>query len=246
MSTTSRRKPLIGLTTYRKRSQDTDVPLYGLMPSYVKAVAGAGGIPLLIPLNLEDDDLADVLRRVDGLVLPGGGDIDPAYYGGQPHDMVYDVDRDRDRVEIGLARLAVRTGKPLLAICRGHQVLNVALGGTMYEDIASQMPGAIRHSYNGNRTDRPHMVRILPGTRLAGILGRAETAVNSIHHQGLKDVAAELTISAHAPDGLVEGVEVEGHPFALGVQWHPENLLEVEPVMRNLFAALVAAAGEEA
>ncbi len=236
------RKPIIGLTTYRKRSQDTHVPLYGLMLSYVNAVAGAGGIPVLIPLNLDDDDLGQVLERLDGLLLPGGGDIDPAHYGGRPHDTVYGIDDDRDRVEIGLARLAVRNQKPLLAICRGHQVLNVALGGTMYEDIASQMPGAIQHAYDGARTDLPHTVRVLPGTQLAMILGREETPVNSIHHQGLHVVAAELTVSALAPDGLVEGVEIERHPFAVGVQWHPENLLEVEPVMQSLFAGLVDAA----
>lgn len=240
------RKPVIGLTTYHKISQDSQVPLYGLMLSYVRAVAGAGGIPILIPLNVGDEDLAEVLRRVDGLLLPGGGDIDPGYYGGQPHELVDEVDHDRDRVEVGMARLAVREQKPLLAICRGHQVLNVALGGTMYEDIATQMPGAIQHSYNGARTDLPHTVRVLPGTRLAAILQEEETGVNSIHHQGLRDLAPELTVSALAPDGLVEGVEVQGHPFAVGVQWHPENLLQVAPVMRNLFTALIAAAQREA
>ena len=241
-SAVPRRKPLIGLTTYSKRSQDTNVPLYGLMLSYVRAVAGAGGIPLLIPLNVGDEDLSDVLARLDGLLLPGGGDIDPRHYGGQPHALVAEIDDERDRVELELARLAVRTETPLLAICRGHQVLNVALGGTMYEDIASQMPGAIRHSYDGERTSLPHTVRVLPGTQLAEIMGREETPVNSIHHQGLNALALELVVSALAPDGLVEGVEVPGHPFAIGVQWHPENLLEVQPVMGNLFASLVRAA----
>lgn len=236
------RKPVIGLTTYFKISKDSNVPLYGLMLSYVRAVAGAGGIPVLVPLNVGDEDLAEVLRRVDGLLLPGGGDIDPRHYGGQPHELVEEIDDDRDRVEIGLARLAVREQKPVLAICRGHQVLNVALGGTMYEDLASQMPGAIRHSYYEARTDLPHTVRVLPGTQLAAILQEEETGVNSIHHQGLRDLAPELVVSALAPDGLVEGVEVPGHPFAVGVQWHPENLLQVAPVMQNLFTALVAAA----
>jgi putative glutamine amidotransferase len=245
-SSAPRRKPLIGLTTYRKRSKDTNSPLYGLMLSYVRAVAGAGGIPLLIPLNVGDEDLPDVLARLDGLLLPGGGDIDPHYYGGQPHDLVAEVDDERDRVELGLARLAVNMETPLLAICRGHQVLNVALGGTMYEDVASQMPGAIRHDYDGERTSLPHTVSLLPGTKLAALLEREETPVNSIHHQGLNALAPELVVSALAPDGLVEGVEVPGHPFAIGVQWHPENLLEVQPVMGNLFTSLVRAARGEA
>ena len=209
------------------------------MRSYVEAVAAAGGIPLLIPLGLADEDLPAILRRVDGLILPGGGDIDPANYRGTDHVELRGVDEDRDRVEISLAREAVKTGKPFLAICRGHQVLNVALGGTMWEDLASQMPDSIRHDYYGNgaRTDRPHTVQVRKYSRLADILNSEEIPVNSLHHQGLRDLAPELLVSATAPDGLVEGVEIEGHPFAIGVQWHPENLVEIDPAMHNLFVS---------
>ncbi|MFN2136295.1 MAG: gamma-glutamyl-gamma-aminobutyrate hydrolase family protein [Candidatus Promineifilaceae bacterium] len=237
-------RPLIGLTTYRKFSHDSGVPLYGLMRSYVRAVSDAGGIPLLIPLGLDDSDLTAVLRRVDALVLPGGGDIDPANYHGSGHEELRGIDQDRDRVEILLAREAVSRYKPFLAICRGHQVLNVALGGTMWEDIASQVPDAIRHDYYGEgaRTDRPHSVNVRDGSRLRAILQSGEVPVNSLHHQGLRELAPELTISATAPDGLVEGVEIDGHPFALGVQWHPENLTGIDPAMHNLFVALVQAA----
>ncbi len=236
-------KPLIGLTTYRKNSQDTGRPLFGLMRSYVKAVADAGGIPLLIPLGLDDGDLPFLLRRVDGLVLPGGGDIDPLAYKGNFHQNLRGIDGDRDRVEIRLAWEAVKTSKPFLAICRGHQVLNVALGGTMWEDLATQVPSSIRHDYYGTgaRTDRPHTVQVRKNSLLASILNHEEIAVNSLHHQGLRDLAPDLTVSATAPDGLVEGVEIEGHPFAVGVQWHPENLVEIDPAMHNMFAALVKA-----
>jgi putative glutamine amidotransferase len=242
------KRPLIGLTTYRKIAQDSGAPLYGLMQSYVHAVAGAGGIPVLIPLGLETDDLFVILQRVDGLVLPGGGDIDPMAYHGLPHEQLRGIDNDRDRVEINLAREAVNTEKPFLAICRGHQVLNVALGGTMWEDLASQMPGAIRHDYNGNgaRTDRPHMVQVREGSRLAAILNSVMIPVNSLHHQGLRNLAPELTVSATAPDGLVEGVEIEGHPFAVGVQWHPENLVKIDPAMHKLFTSLVEASANGA
>jgi putative glutamine amidotransferase len=241
-------RPLIGLTTYRKVSRDSGVPLYGLMRSYVQAVLAAGGIPLLIPLGLDNDDLSTVLRRVDGLILPGGGDIDPANYRGSANDLLRGIDQDRDRVEIDLAQKAVLTGKPFLAICRGHQVLNVALGGTMWEDLDTQMPGHIRHDYYGvgARTDRPHVVHVRPGSRLAGILDTNEIPVNSLHHQGLRDLAPQLIVSATAPDGLVEGVEIEGHPFAVGVQWHPENLVEIDPAMHNLFVSLVEASSNGA
>lgn len=237
-------RPVIALTTYRKNSSDTGVPLYGLMRSYVHAVSAAGGIPLLVPLGLSDEDLASLLRRIDALVLPGGGDIDPANYLGGAHEQLRGIDRDRDRVEINLARAAVRSEKPFLAICRGHQVLNVALGGTMWEDLASQFQGTIRHDYYGQgaRTDRPHSVQVRPGSRLAAILQSEQVPVNSLHHQGLRDLAPELVVSATAPDGLVEGVEIEGHPFAIGVQWHPENLVSIDPAMHNLFVSLVNAA----
>ncbi len=237
-------RPLIGLTTYRKTAGDSGAPLFGLMRSYVEAVAAAGGIPLLIPLGLDGDDLPVILRRVDGLILPGGGDIDPEAYHGEMHQQLRGIDEDRDRVEILLARDAVQTRKPFLAICRGHQILNVALGGTMWEDLASQMPGTIRHDYYGvgARADRPHTVQVRKGSRLAAILNSADVPVNSLHHQGLRDLAAELSVSAAAPDGLVEGVEIEGHPFGIGVQWHPENLVGIDPAMHNLFVSLIEAA----
>ncbi len=239
----AQQRPIIGLTTYRKIAQDSGVPIFGLMRSYVQAVAQAGGIPLLIPLGIGDEDLRTVLQRVDGLVLPGGGDIDPQAYQGQNHENIRGVDKDRDRVEINLAREAVQSEKPFLAICRGHQVLNVALGGTMWEDLATQMPGSIRHDYYGDgaRTDRPHSVHVREASRLAEIVASAEILVNSLHHQGLRELAPELTASAAAPDGLVEGVEIPGHPFAIGVQWHPENLVGIDPAMHRLFVSLVEA-----
>ncbi len=236
-------RPLIGLTTYRKNSRDTNRPFYGLVRSYVKAVSDGGGIPLLIPLGLSNEDLLAVLKRVDGLVLPGGGDIDPDFYEGNKHRALRGIDRDRDRVEIFVAQQATKLEKPFLAICRGHQVLNVALGGTMWEDLASQRPGSIKHDYYkmGLRTDLPHTVEINPASQLAAIVEQETAAVNSLHHQGVRDIAPELVVSAVAPDGLVEGLEVAGHPFAVAVQWHPENLTDNDPAMLNLFKALIKA-----
>jgi putative glutamine amidotransferase len=215
-----------------------------LMPSYIEAVAAAGGAPVLIPLGLDEETLLTLLSYLDGLILTGGGDIAAEQYDSQHADFIFDVDTDRDRVELFLARQAMTWYKPLLAICRGHQLLNVALGGTLYEDVLEWMPGAIKHDYFGQfpRHHRAHTVAIEPGSRLARMLGRIEADVNSLHHQGVRDLAAGLTAVAHAPDGLIEGVEADNHPFAVGVQWHPENLISDEPAMLGLFRGLVEAA----
>lgn len=239
-------RPVIGLTTYRKvAAQASPIPLMALMPTYIEAVTAAGGIPVLIPLGLDEDALRALLSRLDGLILTGGGDIAGEYYRSEHNDFIFDVDTDRDRVELFLAREAVSQNKPLLAICRGHQMLNVALGGTLYEDILEWMPGAIKHDFFGEfpRNHQAHPVAIEPGSKLAAALGRREASVNSLHHQGIRDLAPGLKAAAHAPDGLIESVEAEGHPFALGVQWHPENLIHDEPDMLSLFRGLVAAAG---
>lgn len=241
-------RPIIGLTTYRKTAaQSTPVALMALMPTYIDAVSAAGGIPVLIPLGLDEDALADLLGQLDGLVLTGGGDIAGEHYRSEHPEFIFDVDEDRDRVELFLAREAVSRKKPLLAICRGHQMLNVALGGTLYEDVMARMPGAIKHDFFGvfPRNHQAHAVAIEPDSILAATLGRREATVNSLHHQGICDLAPGLVATAHAPDGLVEGVEAIDHPYALGVQWHPENLVHDDPVMLSLFGGLVQAAQAE-
>lgn len=239
-------KPIIGLMSYRKvAAQETPIPLFALMPSYSEAVEAAGGAPLMIPLGLDEATLDVILDRVDGLLLTGGGDITPQHYQGRREDLVSDTDADRDRVEIYLARRAMATGKPTLAICRGHQLLNVALGGTLYEDVFQMMPGAIKHDFFGEfpRSRLSHEVAIVPDSRLAQILpGVEQLEVNSLHHQGIRDLASPLDVTAVAADGLIEGVAAREHPFALGVQWHPENLIDVDARMLTLFQALVAEA----
>lgn len=238
-------RPIIGCTTYRKvAAQNTPIPLLALMPSYPEAVSAAGGVPVMIPLGLDETALRIILERLDGLVLTGGGDIAGDQYGSTRDEFIHDVDPDRDRVELFLAREAIAQRKPLLAICRGHQVLNVALGGTLYEDVFEWMPGAIKHDFFGTfpRNHQAHEVMVEPGSRLSTTMGRNVVCVNSLHHQGIRDLAPGLTAVAHAPDGLVEGIEASGHPFAVGVQWHPENLVQEDPAMLALFRGLVEAA----
>jgi len=241
------RKPLIACTTYRKTAdQDPPVEILGLMPSYLEAVAAAGGVPIMIPLGLPEVDLSAIFERVDGILLPGGGDIDPLEYKGHSHDTLWGIDKDRDRVEMIVARTAVARRKPLLAICRGHQLLNVALGGTLWQDLDDQWNRDFRHDYFRvfPRNYLAHSVKVAVESKLAQALGGTDVQVNSLHHQGIRDLAPELTVSALAPDGLIEGVEVPGHPFAVGVQWHPENLIYDNPQMLSLFKALITAANQ--
>ncbi|MBL8094479.1 MAG: gamma-glutamyl-gamma-aminobutyrate hydrolase family protein [Anaerolineales bacterium] len=241
-------KPLIGLTAERWSSGYLPLPdqdVQGVLRTYVEALRGAGALPVIIPLGLTEEDRQALAARLDGLLLPGGGDVDPAAYGEAPHPKLSDdVDPLRDALEIGLARDAVASGLPLLAVCRGIQVLNVALGGTLIQDIPSQVPGAVRHSFflrDAPREHLAHAVQVAEGSRLADVLGTPIVRVNSRHHQAVRDVASGLEVVAHAPDGVIEGVELPGHPFLLGVQWHPENL-QALPEMKRLFVGFVEAA----
>lgn len=241
----SARKPLIGCTTYRKVSdQIPPIEIIGLMPSYLEAISKAGGIPVMIPLGLSEANLLEIVQRMDGIVLPGGGDIEPDEYGGGRRDLVSSVDKDRDRVEMLVAQTAVFHQKPLLAICRGVQVLNVSLGGSLWEDVEMMMPRGMNHEFvNSNpRNYLAHNVTIEKNSLLARQLGCTETAVNSLHHQGIRRLANGLQATAVAPDGLIEGVEVIDHPYAIGVQWHPENIIQNAPHMLGLFRGLVEAA----
>jgi putative glutamine amidotransferase len=232
---------LIGITSHRASDPDR-AELDRLLAQIVAAVERAGGAPVLVPAGLAPAALRTIFGRLDGLLLPGGGDLDPSGYGAPPDPRVAGVDEGRDAAELALARWAAGASRPLFGICRGLQVLNVALGGSLYADVAEH-PGAERHAYYpGLPADlRPHTARVAAGTRLAEVLGAPLVEVNSLHHQACRSLAPGLAASAHAPDGLVEAVELPGHPFALAVQWHPECLPEA-PEMRRLFAAFVAAA----
>jgi putative glutamine amidotransferase len=237
-------KPLIGLTTTRMPNQDGR-PAFAVNVPYVKAVSAAGGLPVLIPLGLPEDDLDALLQSLDGILFTGGGDIDPRRYGNQPHPKVDNIDVDRDRVELHLAQTVAGNGKPFLGICRGFQVLNIALGGSLYEDILDQYPGAIQHDHHSDpRNFLSHRVNLENGSLLAHILPGSQVQVNSLHHQGVRQLSQQLRPTAYASDGIIEAFELAGHPFGLAVQWHPEELQEHEG-MRALFKALVQAAGEK-
>jgi putative glutamine amidotransferase len=242
---THQTRPTIGILCFNLSEQmSPGVPRCGQNLSYVRSVFEAGGVPVLLPQTEDQAAQRDLFERVDGLLLPGGGDIHPARFGEEVMPECGTMDPLRDEVELRLARWAVEERKPLLAICRGIQVLNVALGGSLYQDIAAQVPAAGRHDwYPDYERDRlSHEVDTTEGTRLAQIVGEPRIGVNSLHHQAAKAVAPGLQVSARAPDDTVEGLEVPGHPFALGVQWHPEELTASQAHARALFRAFAQAA----
>jgi putative glutamine amidotransferase len=206
----------------------------------VRAVEEAGGLPIVLAPG-RPEDAPELLGRVSGLLLTGGGDVDPGLYGETPHDRLGRVVPERDAFELALAREALEKRLPLLAICRGQQVLNVATGGTLVQDIPSQLSGAVDHDPDTERWGMAHPVRILPGTRLRAILGADTALVNSFHHQAVKAPGQGVVVSALADDEVVEGIEVPDHPFALGVQWHPEAFWDHGRKFQSLFEALVDA-----
>ena len=237
------RLPLVGVTTsvtvdrYPERAY--------LNSAYVRAVELAGGAPVLLPPPLGADARDALWARLDGLVLTGGGDVDPRHFGEPRHPAVAEVSEARDALELELTRRALAQGFPLLAICRGIQVLNVALGGSLHQNIPSEPGSPLAHSQTERRHQPTHHVKVREGSRLAAILGTLEVDVNSFHHQALARLGRGLAAVAWAPDGIVEGVEetAGGDRFVVGVQWHPEDLVEHDPAARRLFAAFVTAAG---
>lgn len=238
-------RPLIGITTHRRNSDEGTQDVFGLMYYYVESVHRNGGLPVMIPLGLDDFELRELFERLDGMVISGGGDIDPELIGMQKHEAMYGIDSDRDRIEFNLIRWAVQDEKPFLGICRGAQVFNVALGGTLYGDIASDAPNhPLKHDwFPGHPRDKiAHPISVAEDSRLANVLGSPLLGVNSLHHQAVKDAAPGLEVAARAPDGIIEAVELRDHKFALGVQWHPE-CLQGRPEMRGLFAELIKSAG---
>ncbi len=238
--------PVIGIPAYHPSSGEAQ---FVMMASYCRAIEGAAGAPILLPY-LEDRPLRQLYDLLDGLLLSGGGDVAPELYGAQDSGQTMLVDRERDRVELLLTRWALAEGKPILGICRGVQVLNVAAGGTLIQHIPAEVFQALRHSTLAHFPPNHlvHEVNVLPGSLLAKALGAEANnelvvLVNSRHHQAVKGVAPGFRAVAWATDGVIEAIEREEAQagFALGIQWHAENLLPDDPRMESLFHHYVAA-----
>jgi putative glutamine amidotransferase len=218
---------------------DGDTSRVRLTAAYVTALENAGLIPLIVPPLSNNHARAAVLDSVSGLVLTGGGDVDPARYGEERHEKVSSVNAARDATESALVEEARNRGMPVLAICRGIQILNVALGGTLVQDISSQCETNIAHDEEGPRDSRSHEIIIQPGSLIARAMGIERGTVNSFHHQSVKDVAEGMRVTARAPDGVIEGLEsTDENWWVMAVQWHPEEMTESpEPWDRGLFKA---------
>ncbi|MFQ5593242.1 MAG: gamma-glutamyl-gamma-aminobutyrate hydrolase family protein [Anaerolineae bacterium] len=236
-------RPIVGVPShsYDRVLDGTYPPSFLMTQVYIQRLGMAGAAPIIVPLLQSDDALRAIYERLDGLFLAGGVDVDPSYYGEPPHPKLGEVNRDRDRVELALLRWALEGNLPILAVCRGIQVLNVAAGGTLYQDIEAQIPHSIRHNYHQikPRNYRAHEVTVEPGSRLSTVMGTQEIGVNSLHHQAVKNVAPGFHATAWAADGVIEGIEgLNGH-FVVGVQWHPEALAEEDEAMQSLFDSFV-------
>ena len=234
--------PIIGVTTYQGTNAQGHAIL-ALLRAYVDALVQAGGIPVLIPSSLKEEAAHALFLRLDGILFTGGGDIAVDRFDGQAHPRVDGVDEERDSIELALLKNFTEGKKPFFGICRGFQLITVGLGGTLYTHIEDQKPGAQRHDYYPDfpRNFLAHKVKLENGSLLRKIFTEDEIAVNSLHHQGAKEIPELLTATAFAPDGLVEAVELPDHPFGVAVQWHPEWLTD-QASTRRLFRSFVAAA----
>lgn len=231
------RKPIIGLTP----QYDYERNRVWIGPNYLEAIRAAGGVPLLLPLQVEKDELAVAANVCDGFLFTGGPDIDPFRFGEETIKQCGVVVPERDKMEEYLFQIAMESDKPILGICRGIQVLNVFLGGTLYQDISAQFPSdlSISHSQQSGNSVLTHSVIINEDTMLYDILSKELIKVNSFHHQAIKDMAPALKIAGVSMDSLVEAVYLPEHKFFLGVQWHPEHLFSTNEDALNLFKAFV-------
>jgi putative glutamine amidotransferase len=238
-------RPIIGITCDLDLGTGKDArapgrPTHLLYDDYVQAVAASGGVPILLPSGQDNANGAACAAIVQGLLIPGSpADVDPALYGEAPHPRLGPVNPRRTDAEIDMIRLALARGIPIFGICGGAQVLNVALGGSLYQDIPSQLSKAHKHT---SLPERGHMVDIVPETHLAAIVSSQDMRVNSLHHQAVKVPGEGLVVSATARDGVIKAVEFPGPPFVIGVQWHPERLFAQDEASRRLFTAFARAA----
>lgn len=235
--------PLIGITTSIQQRENGSENHTSFAPN-AWAIERAGGLPVLIPAGLDNASLRAIYERMDGIFVPGGGDVNPDRYGASCNPLTYGVVDARDTLEINLVQWAAADDVPLLGVCRGNQVLNVALGGTLTQDIPSLVETTINHWNRPEGVIYPtegHRVTIDPGSRLATIIGQTDVEVNTLHHQCIEQVAPGLCVTAYAPDGVVEALEMPEKRFLLSVQWHPEIMFD-DPKMQNIFSAFVDSA----
>lgn len=234
------KKPIIGLIPLVDAGRDS----FWMLPGYLNGIAAAGGIGVMLPLTAQDTDLEEILSRFDGFLFTGGHDVDPAIYGQVPTELCGELAPGRDAMEPKLLRGALKRGKPVFGICRGLQLMNAVLGGTLYQDIAAQFPSQTSHRMAAPYGRAEHEVDIVPGSPFA-VWGMPEKiGVNSCHHQGIRDLAPDFRPMAVAPDGLIEAAYLPESPFCCAVQWHPEFFPTEHEISALLFRKFVEACAE--
>lgn len=231
----NKKKPVIGITARVEKDQT-----YTLDPVYAQAILQSGGLPLIVPI-VDEEDIPLLCERLDGLIVTGGGDINPTLYGEEPHPSLGAVYPGSDNYEKELIIEFLQWDKPFMGMCRGLQMLNVSLGGTNYQDLETEYEGKLyQHLQLAMRTHRTHSVELEEDSRLYDIMGEKKFHVNSFHHQGVRDVSDKLRVAARAADGLVEALESDHHQFVLGIQWHPEEFaLQNDQASINIFNRFV-------
>jgi putative glutamine amidotransferase len=230
--------PLIGISC----SVDDESEKLSLNLAYLRAVEAAGGVPVMLAGT--EETARAVIGQLHGVLLSGGVDVDPCHFGEEPHPALGEVSATRDTFELALARAALQGGVPVFGICRGCQVMAIAGGGTLYQDIPSQRPESLQHYQHGARSRASHAVDVSAGSRLREISGAPHLRVKSFHHQAVRALPSGWVSTATAPDGLIEAFEDPSHPYWLAVQWHPEGLYAHDPAAKALFTAFVQAAQE--
>ena len=237
-------RPLIGISASIKENDDLGWSFHRLPSTYSIALERVGAAPVIIPNGLCDESLRTLYQRLDGVLLSGGGDLDPELYHALPHPKTGRICAARDETEIALSRWAYEDDRPLFGICRGIQSLAVALGGTLLQDIPDHVGEDYPHSLKSEEPPHnlhAHSVSILPKSLLAELLGSTRLGVNSLHHQSVERMPPGFIATAHSPDGMIEAMEAPGSAFCLAVQWHPEDMIDSDPLMLRLFAGFAEA-----
>lgn len=239
-----KQSPVIGITadfTAAKKKPKREARLF-LAERYYRAIELAGATPIVLPTLGAAPSIRQSIDLIDGLVISGGGfDIHPSYYGEKPIKQLGVIKAERTEFELDLTATALKRDKPLLGLCGGEQALNVVLGGTLYQDIAAQLPNADEHEQSAKKSSGGHFVQLLAGTKLQRIIRRQRIEVNTTHHQAVRKLGRHLIVNAIAEDGVIEGIESTHHRFAIGVQWHPEVLAPKRLAHRRIIEAFIAA-----
>lgn len=237
-------KPIIGILASLHHYAHGPLPyveLCGLQRDYIYAIEHAGGIPIMLPVVEDPATVERQIAMADGIVLSGGYDVNPSHYGEEPTDLLEEIHPERDTYELKAIEFAREMEKPIFGICRGLQILNVAMGGSLYQDISHAPGESVKHRQNAKRNEPTHSVDVLEGTLLSRIVNTPTLATNSFHHQAIKQLAPGFVINAMARDGVIEGIEMPGKTFVLALQWHPEMMASTDPCMHALFENFVKA-----